>query len=149
MNSGHRIPKKNTVAKFPTKMSLTAEIYFGNLETENFPQKYSLKDLTCQLKRENNSQKPTTDVVCESIFFSILVPANKDRFFHEWFINGETHSGKISVRYSATDLIETKSIVFEDATCFALKEEYEIDITRRMLTLGISGGKFKLLNISF
>ena len=70
----------------------------------------------------------------------------------EWFANAEMQSGRILVEESDPLKEEEQKwhqIIFDDALCFSLREDFRQDEKRRVLYLGIMAQSLKADGVSF
>ena len=133
-------------------MSLTAYIQFGNNDIAKYSREYMLKDIRCHFKRNHDAVRPTEDAYCESIEISVFVPGKDDLMLIEWFANAEMQSGRILVEESDPLKEEEQKwhqIIFDDALCFSLREDFKQDEKRRVLYLGIMAQSLKADGVSF
>lgn len=133
-------------------MSLSAYIQFGNNEIGKYSKEYMLKDVKCHFIREHDAIRPVADAYCESIEISVFVPGKDDLMLIEWFANAEMQSGRILVEESDPLKEEEQKwhqIIFDDALCFSLREDFRQDEKRRVLYLGIMAQSLKADGVSF
>lgn len=104
------------------------------------------REVRCHLKREYDFFHPTSKTVCESISLSIESPDRDDRFLQEWYITGDSHSGRILIDISdpaKENQERIKQIFFEDAVCFSIGESFASDSVRRIINLNINCEKVR------
>lgn len=133
-------------------MSLTAYLQFGNNEIGKYSKEYMLKDVKCHFIRNHDAVRPTEDAFCESIELSIFVPGKEDLMLIEWFANAELQSGRILVEESDPRREEEHKwhqILFEDALCFSLREDFRQDDKRRVLYLSIMAHRIQADGVNF
>lgn len=116
-------------------MALTARLQFGNNDIGRYNQEYLITDVKCHYTRTHNHVSPTSVPRCESIEITIVAPDNKDISLYEWYLDQEPRSGRIVIdntSINATqDNEDDKTILFNEAQCYAISETYDINRPRR------------------
>lgn len=131
---------------------MIAYLQLGNNDLGIYSQSYLVRDVVCKFERAHNSYRPVEDAFCRKILISVFITSKDEINLYNWYISGESQEGKITIQMSdpqnenEEDLTE---IEFSDAFCFELKEEYEIDTQRRILTLGLISVETKLDEVVF
>lgn len=119
-------------------MPLIAHIQFGDNSAEFYNKEYLVKDIQIHVARKYDDNHPIELAFCESIVLWIYVSADDDCNLFDWFISNSFEDGRIIIQLSDISESEGKRnsiILFYNARCFRIKEEYEIDINRRMVCL--------------
>ena len=98
-------------------------------------------NLTCHYKRLTSSSRPSTDAQCENISLTLVAPDMEDLSLYDWYISGDPQNGRVVLNLSDakadTDGSEA-NLEFEEAYCYAIEEEYQIDgMMRRTVKLSI------------
>ena len=83
-----------------------------------------------------------------------MVSADKsDLFLFEWFLRSNAITGRIIISLTGDvndSTSENQEIYFEDATCFSLTENYDIDSSRRRsLKLALVSDKISIEDLTF
>lgn len=122
-------------------MALMARLQLGDNGAKRYAKEYLVTDFKCHVQRPHNTFRPDQDVRCERLELTVVVPGRDDLSLLEWYVNGESHSGRVLIELSSivrngADI--WKEVLFEDAVCFAISEDYHIDNNkRRELKLGL------------
>ncbi len=129
-------------------MSLTATLAFGN--NQNSSKTYLLTDFKCRVGRPHNNERPDGNPLCDSLELTVVAPDENDLTLYEWFESQSCMSGHVLFTLPGTSgFNNTKKVEFEDAVCFAMSEEYHIDLKqRRTLHLSVVTGALTIENIS-
>ncbi|MBO4800462.1 MAG: hypothetical protein J5545_01195 [Bacteroidaceae bacterium] len=133
-------------------MALIAYLQFGD-DNSTTPI-YNVCDYHYHATRPHNNKRPDGDARCEQIQITVYVPQKSDPTFYEWFIKGESLSGKILIQLSSsvTDNVTTyfyKKVAFSDAFCESITENYSAaEGQLRKLTLSIVASKVEMKDIS-
>lgn len=120
-------------------MALIATIQFGDNENKLYSHTYTVCDVKCHIMRPYNSHLPDGPARCERIDVTVVAPGKTDLTLLDWYVNRSTMSGRVVIAMSndaKLDVGAEKEILFENARCFRLAEDYHIDKeARRLLTL--------------
>ena len=134
-------------------MEVQAKLQIGDNSSQIYSKQYNVVNLTCHYKRFTSSCRPNTDALCEHIAITLVAPDMEDLSLYDWYISGEPLNGRV-----ALDLSEGQAsadgngvnLEFEEAYCYAIEEEYQIDgMMRRMLKLSIVADEVTFENATF
>lgn len=131
---------------------MIAYLQLGNNEIRKYSQEFLVKNVSCKFIRSHNENRPTEDAVCEAICISVYISGNEDGTLYNWFINGESQEGRVLILMSdprKDEEDDTTIIEFSNAVCYEMKEEYEIDNKRRIITFGLIATDMKLDEVEF
>ena len=115
-------------------MSLTAILQFGDNQSRRYSREYLVTDFKCHVSRHHNESRPDGNPSCDGIELTVVVPGKEDLNLQEWYVDRSVISGRILVELPAAGQnqpSETKEVLFENAVCYALAEEYDINENRR------------------
>ena len=115
-------------------MALTARLQFGDNTVGLYSKEYLVADCHLHFKRHHNHFKPNTDARCETMELVVVAPGREDLNLYEWYIQNSTLSGRLVFDLSdirGGDFLSSKELLFEDAYCFLLAEDYHIDSSNR------------------
>ena len=97
--------------------------------------------------------RPDSDAMFERMDLTVIAPGRQDLNLYEWYANGESQNGRILIELSSqtpNGMDEWKQVLFEDALCFALSENYSIDNRRRReLTLSVMAQRVTIDDVTF
>lgn len=133
-------------------MPLISHLQFGDNELSIYNRDYMVKDVKCYFNRSHDKLHPTKEACCDYIEVTVFAPGKMDMNLQEWFINNSTESGRIIVGQNDPANDNTpkwKQILFNEAQCFSLTENYQIDNKRRILTLKFVAIEVKIEDIKF
>ena len=136
-------------------MALTARLQFGDNESRMYPEssEYLVADCHCHFVRHHNQFHPDTDARCERVEMIVVAPGKENLNLHDWYISGNPLSGRLLFDLSdlrGSEHITSKELLFEDAYCFSLAEEYHIDTTnRRYLKLSFVAEKIIVNDVEY
>ena len=133
-------------------MSLIAYLQIGNNDIEKYSQEYPLKDVSCKFIRNHNSYRPIDDAFCQCIYVSAFAQEKLDISLYNWYINGESQDGRIIIEMSDPldeNNYDITTIKFNNAYCFELKEDFEKDTKRRVVTLGLVATETTVDDVKF
>lgn len=152
-------PKNLTIpslkSQLPNKivtMPFISHLQFGDNELSLYNRDYKVKDVKCYFKRNHDALHPTGEAVCDYIEVTAFSPGKMDLGLQEWFINNSTESGRIIVGQNDPfndSIPQWKQIIFNEAQCFSLTENYKIDEKKRTLTLKIIAREVKIEDVDF
>lgn len=135
-------------------MALTAKLVFENNqapESNSSAKKYLLKDFSVRVGRSHNDERPDGGPLCDCLELTFIAPDESDLTLYEWFEGQSCMSGYIMFELPTKTGFgfNIKKVLFEDAVCFAMSEEYHIDLkVRRTLHLSIITGKLTIESIN-
>ena len=122
-------------------MSLTARLQFGDNVSRRYSREYLVTDFKCHVSRHHNEARPDGYPRCETMELTVVVPGKDDLNLYEWYVDHSCISGRVLVELSAPSPNQPpqwKEVLFENAFCYAMAEQYDIDArTRRSLHLSI------------
>jgi len=134
-------------------MALTARLQFGDNDQGLYPREYLVANCRCHFSRRYNGFRPDMDAICERVEITVIAPGMEDLSLYEWYINGTLQSGRLIYDLSGisgNDEPVTREVLFNDAYCFALAEEYNINGgNRRLLKLSIVGENITINDSKF
>lgn len=132
-------------------MALMARLQFGDNMARLYSKEYLVMDCHLHFTRQHNHFRPDTDARCEKVELVVVAPGKEDLNLYDWYINNGTMSGRIVFDLqSLTNSAVEKVILFEDAYCYSLEEEYQIDAQkRRCLRLSIMAEKLVINDTTF
>lgn len=134
-------------------MALIANLQFGDNDSGLYSNTYTLCDVKCHIGRQRNRYRPDSRALCEGMEVTVVAPGKNDLTLLEWYINRSPMSGRIVIAMSneaKMDASSEKVILFENAVCFKLTEDYHIDNNRRrLLTLSFEAEQLTLDNQTF
>ena len=132
-------------------MALTAVLEFGDNNIQQYSKQYLVADCRFEFDRSYNDFHPDSAVRCQRVEIVLPAPGKQDTTLYEWFNSRGVQSGRIVLELTgdAKNNAEEKQVLFfEDAICFSLAEEYDINSSRRrQLHLGIIADKMILDNV--
>ena len=132
-------------------MALMARLQFGDNRANLYSKEYLVMDCHLHFSRHHNHFRPDTDARCETVELVVVAPGWEDLNLYEWYIQNSTMSGRIVLDLQSLngDSVE-KVILFEDAYCYAIEEEYHIDaLKRRCLRLSLMAEKLIINDTTF
>lgn len=124
-------------------MALIATLQFGDNDSRQYTKTYTVSEVKRHLVRSHNRYFPDGPVRCERIEVTVVVPGREDLTLIDWYVNRSVMTGRVVVAMSNDAKSEAgaeREMLFEDAQCFSLTEDYDIDSgVRRRLTISFSG----------
>lgn len=133
-------------------MPTIARLQFGDNEDRRYDREYLMTDFKCHITRSHNGARPDGPARCERMELTLVAPGRDDLNLVEWYAGGSSLSGRVLVGLSSFDHSneQWKEVLFEDAVCFSLSEEYHIDKRmRRLLKLDVMAGEIKVDDLAF
>ncbi len=115
-------------------MPLLRKLQIGNNDLGKYSKEYLLSDYKLHTFRKTDNLRPETQKYCERIELTVIAPGREDVTLYEWFIEQSTLNGRILIvlpPQGEHDKEETKEILFDNASCFALEEDYHIGVSQR------------------
>lgn len=114
-------------------MALMARLQFGDNMAGLYSKEYLVMDCHLHFSRHHDHFKPDTDAQAEKVELVVVAPGKEDLNFYEWYINNGVQSGRIifDIQTVTSHHPVEKVILFENACCCSLEEEYHIDTQRR------------------
>ena len=132
-------------------MALMARLQFGDNTEGKYSVEYLVMDCHIHCSRHHDHFRPDTDARCEKVELVVVAPGREDLNLYEWYIQNSTMSGRIvfDLQSLTADAVE-KVILFEEAYCYAIEEEYHIDAQkRRSLRLLLVAEKLMINDTTF
>lgn len=134
-------------------MALTATLQFGDNSVGRYFKEYLVTDFHCRVFRTHNEWRPDGNPKCDCLELSVVAPGKEDLNLYEWYVGRSCMSGRILIEMSApaqNQAPQWKEVLFENAACYALSEEYNIDVNqRRCLHLRLSVEELTLDSVLF
>ena len=123
------------------------------LKLNDISDDYKVMDFHLHMSRRYNQFNPESAPSCESIEMTVVAPSTDDYTIYEWYNNDSLMSGKLTYELPVSlnhTYSESRIIEFQDAKCFAFRENYDIDsASRRLLTIKIVPERVTMDNVSF
>jgi hypothetical protein len=133
-------------------MAFSAILEIGDNDAKRYYKRYQLTDLRVVFNR-SYTVIPDGVARCERLELTVVAPGRKDLFMFEWFLRSHAITGRVVVSLTGdvNDLgSNNQEIYFEDATCFSMSENYDIDSARRRsLKLGLVSDKIDIEDLTF
>jgi len=111
-------------------MEVQAKLEIGDNNAKIYSKNYNVVNLFCHFTRQTSNSRPDTDACCERIDITLVAPGMDDVSLYNWYISGDPLCGRVSFDLSS-GLGNTRSgdgdLLFEDAYCYAIEEDYSID----------------------
>lgn len=111
----------------------------GDNNARRYNKEYLLTDFKCRTHRLHDKYRPKSDKYCDYIEATIIAQGREEMQMYDWFINNTQLSGRLLVQLPPRNNqgdSDMQEILFEEAQCFSLEEEYHINSNqRRMLRL--------------
>lgn len=134
-------------------MALFATFQLGDNVSRFYTKSYQLVDCSLHFNRKHNHAQPETNACCQSINLTLIAPDKSDLSLFEWYINQEEHDGRIifsSAASDISDICDTREILFEDALCYRIKEDFSIQSpNRRSIKLYLAAGDVTVCNLIY
>lgn len=133
-------------------MALTSLLEFGNNSTKTYTKpEYIVKDCYYEFDRPYNDFRLGGAVRCQRLELVIDAPEKEDTELFNWFNSHNVKSGRITLKLAGdtkNNADEVQVMFFEDAICFSLGEEYDVNTSRlRQLRLGMMADELILGNV--
>ncbi len=133
-------------------MAFSAVLEIGDNEVKRYYKQYLLTDLRLVLGR-SYTVIPEGVARCERLELTVVAPGKKDLFMFEWFLRSHSITGRIVVSLTGdVNDAETDNqvIYFQDAQCFSMSENYDIDSSRRRsLKMALVSEKIDIEDLTF
>jgi len=134
-------------------MALTATLKFGDNEKGNYDSTYNVVDCSYQFSRPYNEFHPKGEARCNQVELTVVAPGKNDLKLIEWFAKEELKSGCLTIElpiYGNASSSDKHILKFENAKCFRLIEEYDIDAPRcRLLRLSMIAEQMNIDDVIF
>lgn len=134
-------------------MALSASLQFGNNQISLYSKTYDVVECKCHFKRHHNFYLPDANAICDKMELTVVAPGKEDLNLYEWYIDQTSQSGKLTFDLTVASnngAQVTKEITFEDALCFSIAENYDINKQhRRLLTLEVIADQITVEDVKF
>ena len=134
-------------------MALLAKLQFGNNSIKRYSREYLLVDFKCHVFRHHNEARPDGNPQCDSMELNVVIPGKEDLNLYEWYVGASCMSGRVLVELPAPASNQQslwKEVLFEDARCYAMAEEFNIDRQiRRTLKLSMVADELTVDTVDF
>ena len=133
-------------------MALLASLQFGDNDNKRYSKEYLVSDVRCHIQRQHNRFYADSNAKCERLEVTIVAPGKEDLTLIDWYVSQSLMTGRVVIAMSnevKLDVSDSKEILFADATCFGLKEDYDIAGGRRMMTLSIVASAMTIDHVEF
>ena len=134
-------------------MALFATLELGDNDTKIYTRTYPLVDCSFHFSRKYNHAQPETNARCQSIDCTLITPDKSDLNLFVWYINQEEYNGRIiivSASSNANELVETREILFENALCYRISEDFSVHSPdRRTLKLYLAAEDVTICNLIY
>ena len=133
-------------------MPTIARLQFGDNGTRRYSREYLMVDFKCQISRNHNGARPDGPARCECMELTVVALGRDDLNLVEWYVGGMGLNGRILVGLSSPehDQEAWKEVLFENAVCYSLSEDYHIDRRmRRTLRLGVTAEEIRVDDMAF
>lgn len=133
-------------------MAFSAVLEIGDNDAKRYYKQYLLTDLRMVFNR-SYTVVPDGVARCERLELTVVAPGKRDLFMFDWFLRSQAVTGRIVVSLTG-DVSDSGSsnqeIYFEDAQCFAMSENYDVDSARRRsLKLALVSDKIDIEDLTF
>lgn len=134
-------------------MALTARLQFGDNVAGLYSREYLVADCHCHFVRHHNQFHPDADARCERVEVIVVAPGKENLNLFDWYISGNPISGRLLFDLSSMhggEFTTSKELLFEDAYCFSLAEDYHVDSSnRRYLKLSFMAEKIIVNDVEY
>jgi len=134
-------------------MALLATLQLGNNQSKSYSKEFLVTDIRCHMRSEHNRYRPSSKAFCERIEMTVVTPGKKDLTLLEWYANRSTLCGRIVIEMttiSKETYQQPKVIKFENAICFRISEDYDINNKlRRLLSLSLEAESVTTDEVTF
>ena len=134
-------------------MALTNVLQFGDNGIGRYAKEYLVVKCHSTFCRSYNHLRPEGKPRCERVELTIVAPGKEDLSLYDWYINQDLQDGRIVLDISPTtaqDVGQQRVLEFENAQCFSLSENYEINTQyRRLLTLAFEAETVTVDEVEF
>lgn len=134
-------------------MALIAKLQFGDNDSGQYSNEYLVTDFKCQVSRSHNNARPDGAPRCSMMWLTVIAPGKEDLNLYEWYIDQSSLSGRVLIEMSSPVYYqspEKKEVLFENALCYSISEEYRIDVNqRRSLNLCLAVEELTLDTVLF
>ena len=134
-------------------MALTTVLQFGDNDIGRYTKEYLVVSCHSAFGRSYNHLRPEGKPRCERVEITVVAPGKDDLSLYDWYINQDLQDGRIVLDISPTtaqDVGQQRVLEFENAQCFSLSENYEINTQyRRLLTLAFEAETVTVDEVEF
>lgn len=134
-------------------MALIAYLQFGDNDAKLYSRTYNVCDVKCHIGRHHTQYQPDGRALCHSIDVTVVAPGREDLTLIDWYVRRSAMTGRIAIAMTEDASFDSpgdKEILFDNAVCFGLAEDYHIDNDRRrLLTLSFQPEELTLDNVVF
>jgi hypothetical protein len=134
-------------------MSLLKKLQIGDNNSGRYTKEYLLTDYKCHTYRKHNEYRPDTDKYCDCIELTVIAPGREDVLMYDWFITQSLQNGRILIQLPPQmnqSEPESHEVLFEDACCFSLEEDYHLNKNqRRVLKLKLVAEEIVINDVTF
>ena len=134
-------------------MALIASLQFGDNESRLYSNTYTVCDVKCHIWRPYTRYHPNGAARCERMTVTVVAPGKEDLTLLDWYVKRSPMTGRVVIAMSndaKLNVTAEKEILFENAVCFKLVEDYHIDNeTRRLLTLSFEAESLMVDKVTF
>ena len=131
---------------------MLATLQFGDNDTRFYSKEYLVTECNCRFTRCHNHFRPDGNARCDMITVTLIAPGKGDLNIFEWYADGSVQSGRLlfEVLYRSGAEENVKEILFEDAYCVSIEENYDIhSSSRRTLTVEIVSDRIVMDSVEF
>ncbi len=132
---------------------LLTKLQLGDNCSEIYNKEYLVTQMSYKFERGHNGRIPDSTVQCGSIELSIVAPGKEDLGLYEWYIDKSIYNGRIICNLSSVEKnVEqpVKVIKFENAYCFLIAQEYNIDgVYQRLLKIELYAEEIEVDTVLF
>ena len=117
-------------------MALSATLKLGNDNKD-----YLVADYKWRMVCSHNEARPDGMSRCEHLEISVISPGKTDLRLMNWYVAQTPLDGSIKIEINNASNAGTlfKTVLFKNALCYSIAEEYHIDKSaRRSLRLGLA-----------
>lgn len=109
-------------------MAYFATLKLGNNDSGRYNREYPIISVRGHYSRQHNDVVPTSSASCDGITVTMPVPNRNDLELYDWFTGRGSLSGCIEILESFSAGSDDSSVIlFENARCFSIREEYNED----------------------
>ena len=129
-------------------MALTAVLEVGDNDIKRYSKRYLVSDCRFVFTLDYNDFRPSSVPRCEKVEVAVVAPGKESPVLYEWHDSRGVYSGRIVLSRASNsrpEEVDDHILYFENAQCFSLREDYDIDNNRRRtLVLGIDAESFNI-----
>jgi hypothetical protein len=134
-------------------MALTTVLQFGDNSLGRYSKEYLVVSCRSTFSRSYNHLRPEGKPRLERVELTVEVPGKEDLGLYDWYMSQDSQDGRIVFNLSPTtaqDVGQQKALMFENAQCLSLTENYEIGSQyRRQLTLAFEADTITVDDVEF